>query len=352
MNRQTACDREQLSTGIGGNRIFHPANKIGHAIVTLLLVITTNWFANPGWASDKLSDRELRIVVNYAAGGAVDRTARSMQKFLPDVLGQSVLVENHKGAGGKIGLQKFMSSDPDGYTVLTAFAPGTTLVKHKDPDVFQLQDLAIINVQWSDPVILVARRETGWKSLSDMIEDVRANPDKFSFGSSGKGAAGPLLSEILFTELDLQIKTVPYQGGGKTRAAFKGGHVDMTAAGAGGALSIQEDAVVLGAFWNAPVTGWPNAKPMNEQLESYGVTVPAGGSYRFHAVHRSVRDDHPQRWNTLVNAFREVTTNNAGFDAFAQETGVGADWLGPDKSEELIRKIDQQFTRILQEEQR
>ena len=176
--------------------------------------------------------KAVRIIVNYGAGGGVDRTARSVQKFLPTALGQSVVVENHKGAGGKIGLKKFMAAPRDGYTILTAFAPATTVVKFKDPKIFKNSDLAIINVQWSDPVMLVARKDTGWKTLDDMVKAAKANPGKLAFASSGKGSAGPIMANILFKKLGLKIKIIPYKGGGKTRAAFKGGHVQMTAGGA------------------------------------------------------------------------------------------------------------------------
>ena len=63
-------------------------------------------------------EKEIKVIVNYGAGGGVDRTARSLQKFLPSQFGKSVVVENHKGAGGKIGLKKFMKEPRDGYTIL------------------------------------------------------------------------------------------------------------------------------------------------------------------------------------------------------------------------------------------
>ena len=297
--------------------------------------------------AEDFPSKELTIIVNYGEGGAVDRTARSVQKFLPDSLGQSVLVENVGGAGGKLGIEKFMAAERDGYTILTAFAPATTIVESKAPDVFKTSDLAIINMQWADPAIIVAHKDTGWTSLDDMIEAVRAEPGNYSFGSSGATSVGHLLSDILFKNLDLDIKIVPYKGGGKTRAAFKGGHVDMTAAGAGGALSIKDDAVVLGAFWPDPVEGWPEAKPLNELLVAHNVSVPDGGAYRFHAVHADVKANHPERFEALVAAFEEVTTANDGFKAFVEETKVGAEWTGPDASTELLKEVDETFKGIV-----
>ena len=171
----------------------------------LILVIFFSFWASASQIMADFPEKEIKVIVNYGAGGGVDRTARSLQKFLPAEFGKTVVVENHKGAGGKIGLKKFMAEPRDGYTILTAFAPATTYVKFKDPSVFNTDDLDIINIQWIDPAIIIARKDTGWKNIDDMIKDVRANPGKYTFASSGKGSVGPVLSRVLFKELGLDI---------------------------------------------------------------------------------------------------------------------------------------------------
>ena len=294
-------------------------------------------------------EKEVKVIVNYGAGGGVDRTARSLQKFLPSALGKTVIVENHKGAGGKIGLKKFMAEPRDGYTILTAFAPATTYVKFKDPKVFKTDDLDIINIQWTDPAIIYARKDTGWQNIDDMIKAVKANPGKYSFGSSGKGSVGPVLSRVLFKKLGLDVKIVPYKGGGKTRKAFIAGEVHMSAAGSGGALKAKKHSVVLGAFMNGKVPGWENAKPINKLLKKYGykVKVPYGGAYRFHALHKDVKKNYPKRYKKIVSAYKKTTKSDKDFIAFADKTKVGRDWLGPKKSNKLYKKVDKEFTEIM-----
>ncbi len=208
-------------------------------------------------SAQEFPEKPVTILVNYGAGGGVDMTARSVQRFLPEALGQPVQVENYPGAGGKIGLIKFMEAPRDGYTVLTAFAPATTYVRSQDPSIFANDDLAIINMQWADEVVLVANKETGWTNLNDMIEAVRAEPGKYSFGSSGPGSAGPIMVKMLFEALDLDVKIVPYAGGGKTRAAIQGGHIDMTAGGNSGMVPVSDSTNILGVFWDKPVPEWP-----------------------------------------------------------------------------------------------
>jgi len=315
----------------------------------LILVIFFSFWASASQIMADFPEKEIKVIVNYGAGGGVDRTARSLQKFLPAEFGKTVVVENHKGAGGKIGLKKFMAEPRDGYTILTAFAPATTYVKFKDPSVFNTDDLDIINIQWIDPAIIIARKDTGWKNIDDMIKDVRANPGKYTFASSGKGSVGPVLSRVLFKELGLDIKIVPYKGGGKARKAFISGEVHMTAAGSGGALKAKDQAVILGAFMDGSVQGWENAKPINKLLKKYGYKnkIPYGGAYRFHAVHKDVKINYPKRYKKIVDAYKKTTKSNKDFIALADKTKVGRDWLGPKKSNKLYKKIDKEFTEIM-----
>ena len=131
-------------------------------ISKLVLIVFFSFFGSISQVFADFPEKEIKVIVNYGAGGGVDRTARSLQKFLPTEFGKTVVVENHKGAGGKIGLKKFLAEPRDGYTILTAFAPATTYVKFKDPSIFNTEDLDIINIQWIDPAIIIARKDTGW----------------------------------------------------------------------------------------------------------------------------------------------------------------------------------------------
>ncbi|MEM7443251.1 MAG: tripartite tricarboxylate transporter substrate-binding protein [Pseudomonadota bacterium] len=292
-------------------------------------------------------DGEIEIIVNYGSGGAVDRTARSVQRFLPDALGQNVVVENIGGAGGRLGIEAYLERPADGYHVLTSFAPATTYVATTNPDLFGLDDLAVINVQWIDPAILVARNDRGWGSLDDAIAAIEAEPGRYTFGSSGATSVGHVLAMNLFDELGLDVRVVPYEGGGATRAAFLAGEVDMTAAGVQGALRVQEEATPIALFWDSPVDVWPEAVPVNSALGD-DASVEIGGAYRFHAVHASVAEEYPERFEALVEAFRQTTLENDEFIAFADETNVGRDWRGPEASTELLEQVESSFSVMFQ----
>lgn len=292
-------------------------------------------------------ERKVELLVNYGSGGSVDRMARSVQPFLPDALGAGVIVENIGGAGGKVGLGQFMEREADGYTVLTAFAPATTYVKHTTPGMFEMDDLAVINVQWIDPAVLMASTETGWTTLGEMIEAIRAAPGEYTFGSSGPGSVGPVLTEALFSSLDLDVKIVPYSGGGASRRAFLSGEVDLTAAGVQGADSVKDAAVPLALFWDETSPAWPEAPTIVTALEGYDVEAPVGGAYRFFAVKSELKEQYPERFDALVEAFRKTVQDNPGFKAAADEAGVGTLWTGPEEGQAMIERADVYFTKLL-----
>ncbi|WP_308918229.1 tripartite tricarboxylate transporter substrate binding protein [Jannaschia sp. LMIT008] len=301
-------------------------------------------------AAQSFPEREVTLFVNYGAGGSVDRTARSVQPFLPDALGTGVVVENVGGAGGRTGLRRFMEMDHDGHTVLVAFAPATTYGKFREPGLFEMDDLAVLNVQWIDPAILLARTDAGWDSLADMVAWARENPGELTFGSSGQGSVGTILAEAMFDALGLDVRTVPYSGGGDARRAFAAGEVQVTAAGAGGATSLADQAVPLGLFGDeGSAPDWPDAPSINAELDAMGeaADVPEGGAYRFFAVHSDVRENHPDRFEALATALEEVVTSDA-FRESAAQSGVGTDWTGPIDGQALISDVDARFTAILE----
>ena len=316
-------------------------------ILTMMLVVLIGIGFAVEDSRAQYPEKEVRIIVNYGAGGGVDRTARSIQRFLPNDLGVNVLVENHKGASGKIGYKYYLKQPKNPYNILCAFIPALTNVGVKTPGLFNISDLAFINVQWSDPAILVARKEMPFDTLEEFIEYARKNPGKLSFSMSGKGAVGYLLSDILFKTLDLKINMVPYASGGKARAAIQGGHVQLSGAGAGTMLTVKDIVKPLGVFWSKSVMGWPEARSINAQLKKYKVKVPEGAAYRFYAVHKETKDKYPAEFKTLVEAFRKTTTENKAFKAFCDKAMVGTDWYGPEETEQILTEAHKEFDRIL-----
>ncbi len=297
-------------------------------------------------AQDAYPSKEIRIIIGSGAGGSVDRSARAAQRFLPNILGVSVLAENRKGAGGKTGYNYFSKLPPDGYSIYCFTQPSLTNMIKKNPGIMEIDDLAYINVNWSDPTILVARKELGWESLDDLVNAAKKEPGKYSFAASAALSGGTVMAKMLFKKLGLDIKIVPYDGSGSARASLRGGHTDLTAGGSSGAVSIQDAVFPIGVFWNKPIASWPDVLTMNEQLKKYDMRLPNSGSYRFFAVQKEFKEKYPDRWNTLVSAFKKMTTEDKGYQEFCDKGEIGRDWLGPEASTELVKEAHETFMNI------
>jgi len=306
--------------------------KIFFFLLTVLLLSASESV----WAADAYPSKEIRIIVASGLGGGIDRMARSVQRFLPDILGVSVLVENQGGAGGKIGMRQFLKQPADGYTILVFLDPSVTILQRIEPDMFKIEDLSFINVNWVDPTLVMANKDTGWTSLDDMVEAVKKEPGKYSFSLASLYSTGSIMGQMLFKRLGLDVKIVPYDSGGSARTAMRGGHVTMTAGGAGGMLVLEDVGVPLGVFWAKPVPEWPNVPPINQVVAKYNVKYPNAGSIRFFAVKTEFKEKYPDRWKILVDAFYKLVNEHEGFKAFCDQSKIGREWYGPEKATELF----------------
>jgi tripartite-type tricarboxylate transporter receptor subunit TctC len=142
-------------------------------------------------------------------------------------LGQPVLVENRPGASGTIGVQQVINASPDGYTLgfvwnspLTA-APHSLNVRYTSDDY-----VAMFDVGYS-AYTLCAQPNFPANNLKEMIEQIRARPDVYTWGNEGAGGTLHLGMERVIQTLGLKMTVVPFQGGHQSLNALLGGHIDF-----------------------------------------------------------------------------------------------------------------------------
>lgn len=322
-----------------------------HILMVVVLIISTMSFlsAKVAIATDFFPDKEVRVIVNYGVGSDLDRIARTVQRFLPDTLGKRVIVENHQGAAGKIGLSHYLKQPKDGYAIFCSCVPAISIIRFRDPTIFEMEDLAVINVMWTDPVVIFTRKGLNWDSLDDMIHAINKEPGKYSYGVGGQDALGTVVAKLMFKHLNLNVKMIPYSSKSKAWTALRDGHIDMNFSGVGGAALFKWDVIALGAFWHDEVPGWLGVKPVFPTLIKYGVKdFPKAADYRFFAVHKEVKEKHPERFAKLVDSFHMLTTEHQGFMEFCEFwSAIGHDWFGPEKSTEILKLADKEFIKML-----
>jgi tripartite-type tricarboxylate transporter receptor subunit TctC len=210
--------------------VFH------HAVVaaTLIAVATGAAFAQT------YPSRPVKIVVPFPAGGGTDALTRFVAKGMEQRLGQPFIVENRGGAGTTLGAAAVARSDPDGYTILVgtastfAAAPGLYKRLAYDPN----KDFAPVMLFATVPFVLVAHPSLGVSSVQELIALAKSKPGELSYASAGVGAVHHIFCELFMSMTGIEMKHVPYRGGGPALNDVVAGHVPVYFADAGPAAAL------------------------------------------------------------------------------------------------------------------
>lgn len=194
----------------------------------LRLSLTLPWLAMPA-SAQSFPNRPIRLVLPFAAGGGTDVMTRVIAERLSALLGQRVLVENITGAGGNIGTERVIRSDPDGYTLLLA----TMNVVSINPALYRgltfdiPRDLVPVSLLLETGHIIVARPGAPFTTLAGLADAARARPRTITFASAGLGTSTHLYGELFRHITGMDIVHVPYRGNGPALADVIAGHVDV-----------------------------------------------------------------------------------------------------------------------------
>lgn len=185
-------------------------------------------FAWGGLASAQTwPDKTVRYIVPYSAGGTTDELARIMTNGLK--LGQPVVVDNKPGQGGGIGMAELARSANDGYTI-----GGGTLGTHVlNPALYsklaydpQKSFVPVITLA-KQPNVLLVHPALGVSSVQELVALLKANPGKYSFGSSGNGSSQHIAGEMFKIAAGVQIQHVPYKASSGIITDLLGGHIHL-----------------------------------------------------------------------------------------------------------------------------
>lgn len=190
-------------------------NIIKQAAGTLLCTASLTIASGASAATSAASypDKPVRLVVPFTAGGVTDTLARLIAQSLSEQWGQPVVVENKAGAGGNIGMSMVAKSAPDGYTLALAPVGNMTVNYLLYPQLdYQASDFAPITELAASPNVLVAGKKTQVKSIQELVDYAKANPDSVDFSSPGVGSGAHLAGELLNQMADLKMLHVAYSG--------------------------------------------------------------------------------------------------------------------------------------------
>jgi tripartite-type tricarboxylate transporter receptor subunit TctC len=231
--------------------------------------------------------RPVRMIVPWPPGQATDLMARVVAQKVSEQWGQPVVPENRAGAGGMIGTDFVAKAAPDGYTILAASTgPITTapLVQRTayDPE----KDFVPVAMIGISPYVLVVNNNFPAQTAEEFIAKVRASPGKYTYATSGTGAAAHLITLMFLAKAKLDTVHVPFQGSSPSLTAVVAGQVDFAieTLAATGPLFRQNSLRALGVSLSGGTELAPNLMPLARLPGIEGYNVGAFGGYMMPAA--------------------------------------------------------------------
>lgn len=180
-------------------------------------------------AAEAFPSEPIKLIVPYAAGASTDALARLVGQDISTELKQTVVVENHAGAGGTIAADYVKRQPGDGYTIMLT----TDGILSVNPSIYKklnydsVKDFTPLSIAVSAPLVLAVRTDSQFKTAQELIAYAKSHPEKLSYGSAGVGSSQHMAGELMKAMAGVNITHVPYRGGGPAMTDLLGGHIDM-----------------------------------------------------------------------------------------------------------------------------
>jgi tripartite-type tricarboxylate transporter receptor subunit TctC len=174
--------------------------------------------------------KPIRYIVPFAPGGATDMLGRMVAVGLSKSLGQSVIVDNKAGQGGSVGSAELAKAKPDGYTLgggtISSHALNVALYPKLSYD--PIKDFSPITLLAALPNVLVVHPSLNVRTVAELVALLKANPNKYSFGSAGNGTSQHISGEMFKLATGTQIQHVPYRGSGPMMIDLLAGTIQLS----------------------------------------------------------------------------------------------------------------------------
>jgi tripartite-type tricarboxylate transporter receptor subunit TctC len=195
------------------------------------VVAGAQWAGRIG-AQDVYPSRSVTVINPFPPGGVSDTITRPLNAALEAVLKQPFILENKPGAAGAVGAQFVVAAKPDGYTLLThlvsisGFAAVDRLFG-REPKFTNADFIPLARII-ADPIVMIINPELPYKTLKELMEDAKANPNKLIFSSSGLYGASHIPTALLAKAAgNVQMRHLPTTGGGPAVTAVLGGNASF-----------------------------------------------------------------------------------------------------------------------------
>ena len=260
--------------------LFKPTRR-GFVQTSLAALATTTL---PGLVrAQAFPSKPIRLICPWPAGGSSDAVMRALAESAGKALGGQMIVENKPGASGMLGPNELVNAKPDGYT-LSQLTIGVLRLPHMQKMLFDpMKDFTYIACLTGYTFGIVVKADSPIKTIKDLVDFARANPDKFTFGSTGNGTTPHLAVEEFASRAGIKLQHVPFKGSADGLQALLGGHIMSHSDATGWAPHVEAGTLRLLATYGSKRTKrWPNVPTLTElgyQTVSdspFGIGAPKG----------------------------------------------------------------------------
>ena len=283
--------------------------------------------------AEAFPEKDIRIIVPFKPGGAVDTTSRIIAEFAGKYLGEvTIRVENRAGGGGVVGQTYAANAAPDGYTILAMTSsvvtnPGLKQVGYK------VSDFRAIALYTLDPEVIAVRADSPLVTIGDFI--VASRKTALSIAEAGLGTSHHLAGLAILENSDLQLRFIHTRGFGAQLQAVLGGHVDAALWSFGEAKPHVDAGIVrlLGVASATPLENEPNLETWQEG----GLNVPQWSTFRGWAVPANTPETTVEY---LANLLAQVN-KDPGYIAKMQAQGYPLAFRDSEAYAEVIASYDE-----------
>jgi len=312
--------------------------------MSALLVVTAMLLLLPNLGlSQDYPSRPLRLIVPSAAGGGADVVAREVANELVKQMGQQVVIDNRPGASSIIGYEALKRASPDGYTlgyVNTTIASNPSLFA-KLPYDWQ-RDFRPVIFNGRGYNVLAAAPSLPVRSVGDLIEHARANPDKLQHGDAGIGGPAHLSMQLFKTMTNTAILHIPYKAQQQVAMDLIGGQIDLVCE----PLVFMLPYVQSGRVRGLAVTSLKRLDVLSElpTLNESGLTGYEFSGWSGYAVPVGVSPSTIQRLNLEIN---KALASPTVLKSYASRGGITAGGT-PQQFADHVRNETEKFSRLIE----
>ena len=277
--------------------------------------------------------KPIRLICPWPAGGSTDAVMRALAESAGKALGGQMIIDNKPGASGMLGPNELVSARPDGYT-LSQLTIGVLRLPHMQKMQFDpMKDFTYIACLTGYTFGLVVRADSPIKSIKDLVDYAKANPEKFSFGSTGNGTTPHLAVEEFASRAGIKLQHVPFKGNADGMQALLGGHIMSHSDATGWGPHVDAGTCRLLATYGGKRTKrWPGVPTLTElgydtvSDSPFGIGAPKGMepalTLRLHDAFKKTLEDP-----AVLASFEKydqsvVYMNTADYTQFARDNYV------------------------------